>query len=133
MQENNFINMAMVLIIDQDKFSRTLAKNALHQIGIKNIKEADNTLEAMELINNYNFNVILLEQNISDKSGIEFAKELKNHSNNLINEIPIIMITSDTKEKTVIDAKNAGIDEYLIKPISTLALKKRISNVLITK
>ena len=43
--------------------------------------------------------------------------------------IPIIMITVDTKEKTVLDAKNLGIREYLVKPISPIALKKRICNV----
>ena len=41
----------------------------------------------------------------------------------------IIMITVDTKEKTVLDAKNLGIREYLVKPISPIALKKRICNV----
>lgn len=38
------------------------------------------------------------------------------------------MITVDTKEKTVLDARNLGIQEYLVKPISPLALKKRILN-----
>ena len=53
----------------------------------------------------------------------------KKISANGINNIPIIMITVDTKEKTVLDAKNLGIKEYVIKPISPIALKKRICSV----
>ncbi len=66
---------------------------------------------------------------VSDKTGIvELARELKNSNNPHLKSLPIIMITVDTKEKTVLDARNLGIQEYLVKPISPLALKKRILN-----
>lgn len=61
-----------------------------------------------------------------NQSGLEFARELKSGKIDGAKNIPIIMITVDTKEKTVLDAKGLGIQEYLVKPISPLALKKRI-------
>ena len=64
-----------------------------------------------------------------DKNGIEFVQDIKKISANGINNIPIIMITVDTKEKTVLDAKNLGIKEYVVKPISPIALKKRNCSV----
>ena len=67
------------------------------------------------------------------KSGLEFARELKSGALSNAQNIPIIMITVETKEKTVIDAKNLGIQEYLVKPISPLALKRRIKSALETK
>ena len=67
--------------------------------------------------------------NKPDKSGIELVQEFRQHPASEVNSIPIIMITVDTKEKTVLDAKNLGIREYLVKPISPIALKKRICNV----
>ena len=84
------------LVVDDDKFSRTFIKTALYQIGMKNTREAASAAEAVELLNSF--------------------------------KIDIIMITVDTKEKTVLDARNLGIQEYLVKPISPLALKKRILN-----
>lgn len=113
------------LIVDDDKFSRTFIKTALYQIGIKNTKEAGNSEEAAELLRNFKIDVILLDQQMPGKNGTDFVKELKNASDSSKN-IPIIMITVDTKEKTVLDAKELGIQEYLVKPISPLALKKRI-------
>lgn len=116
------------LIVDDDKFSRTFIKTALYQIGMKNTREAASSEEAYEFLNNFKIDIILLDQQMPGKTGIEFAKSLKNGPQENFKSIPIIMITVDTKEKTVLDAKNLGIQEYLVKPISPLSLKKRILN-----
>lgn len=117
------------LIVDDDKFSRTFIKTALYQIGIHNVKEAGNAKEAMELVKEFAIDIILLDQQMPDQNGLEFAKELKNAVGSIRN-IPIIMITVDAQEKTVLEAKQLGIQDYLIKPISPIALKKRIYNTL---
>ena len=117
------------LIVDDDKFSRTFIKTALYQIGIKTIKEAATAKEAVEQLANYKIDIIFLDQQMPDKNGIELVQDLKHSPNSGIDRIPIIMITVDTKEKTVLDAKQLGIREYLVKPISPIALKKRICNV----
>lgn len=114
------------LIVDDDKFSRTFIKTALYQIGIKNTKEANTTEEAVELLRSFKIDVILLDQQMPGESGLEFAKAIKNGALEGVKNTPIIMVTVDTKEKTVLDAKSLGIQEYLVKPISPLALKKRI-------
>lgn len=114
------------LIVDDDKFSRTFTKTALYQIGIKNTKEASNSKEAAEIIQNYKVDVILLDQQMPEKNGLDLAKEVKSGNLGNNSNIPVIMVTVDTKEKTVLDAKGIGIHEYLVKPISPLALKKRI-------
>ncbi len=117
------------LIVDDDKFSRTFIKTALYQIGIKTIKEAATAKEAVEQLANYKIDIIFLDQQMPDKNGIELVQDLKRSPNSGIDRIHIIMITVDTKEKTVLDAKSLGIREYLVKPISPIALKKRICNV----
>ena len=114
------------LIVDDDKFSRTFTKTALYQIGIKNTKEATSTEEAVELLHSFKIDVVLLDQQMPNQNGLELAKALKTGSLDGNKNIPIMMITVDTKEKTVLEAKELGIQEYLVKPISPLALKKRI-------
>lgn len=115
------------LIVDDDRFSRTFLKTALYQIGIKNVKEAVNVEEAREILStDCRIDVILLDQQMPGKSGLDFARELKISGKGAAKNIPIIMVTVDTKEKTVLNAKEIGIQEYLVKPISPLALKKRL-------
>lgn len=118
------------LIVDDDKFSRTFVKTALYQIGIKNTKEAASIAEAAEVLKTYKVHVILLDQQLPEQSGLELAKKIKSGEISGAKDLPIIMVTIDTKEKTVIEAKNIGIHEYLVKPISPLALKKRICTAL---
>lgn len=118
------------LIVDDDKFSRTFVKTALYQIGIKNTKEASTTQEAAEILRSYKIHVVLLDQQMPEQSGLELARNIKGGTIGDDKNLPIIMVTIDTKEKTVMDAKNIGIHEYLVKPISPLALKKRICTAL---
>ena len=114
------------LIVDDDKFSRTFVKTALYQIGIKNTKEASTAAEAAEILRSYKINVVLLDHQMPDQTGLELARKIKEGTVGDNQALPIIMVTIDTKEKTVLDAKSIGIQEYLVKPISPLALKKRI-------
>lgn len=114
------------LIVDDDKFSRTFVKTALYQIGIKNTKEAATVQEAAEILRGFKINVVLLDQQMPEGSGLELAKGIKEGKIGDDSNLPIIMVTIDTKEKTVLEAKAIGIHEYLVKPISPLALKKRI-------
>ena len=114
------------LIVDDDKFSRTFVKTALYQVGIKNTKEASNTAEAIEILRNYKVNVVLMDQQLPEQSGLELARKIKAGEVGDSKDLPVIMVTIDTKENTVMEAKAIGIHEYLVKPISPLALKKRL-------
>ena len=122
------INWASItcLIVDDDKFSRTFVKTALYQVGIKNTKEASNTAEAIEILRNYKVNVVLMDQQLPEQSGLELARKIKAGEVGDSKDLPVIMVTIDTKENTVMEAKAIGIHEYLVKPISPLALKKRL-------
>lgn len=117
------------LIVDDDKFSRAFVKTALYQIGVKNTKEAATVEEAKEVLQNFNISAILLDHQMPNQTGIELAKQIKNGDIGNNKDTPIIIVTVDAKEKTVLEAKAAGIHEYLIKPISPLALKKRLATI----
>jgi CheY-like chemotaxis protein len=114
------------LVVDDDKFSRTFVKTALYQIGVKNTKEASNTAEAIEVLRNYKVHVVLMDQQLPEQSGLELARQIKEGTVGDNKDLPVIMVTIDTKENTVLEAKAIGIHEYLVKPISPLALKKRL-------
>lgn len=121
---------ASCLIVDDDKFSRTFTKTALYQIGIKNTREASTITEASEIIQNYKVDVVLLDHQMPEQNGLDLARHIKEGKVGNNKDLPIIMVTIDTKEKTVLDAKGIGIHEYLVKPISPVALRKRICTAL---
>ncbi len=119
------------LILEDDRFSRSLIKTALHQIGIRNSFDADTAIKAIDIIKTKNVDMILLDHEMAGVTGLEFARLVRNGEEGITNtDVPIIIITVDTKEDTVLQAKDIGIQDYLIKPISPLALKKRLMNAL---
>ena len=118
------------LIVDDDKFARNFTKTALFQIGMKNIKEATSAAEAEEIIKNTRIDLICTDQQMPEKTGLQMIQDLNQQYPGFSEKIPVIMITSDTRELIVLQAKELGIREYIIKPVSPGILKKRIYSIL---
>ena len=114
-QMKRYLDNLNCLIVDDDKFARNFTKTALNQIGIKNIKEAVNAAEAEELIRNTRVDIIFSDQQMPEKTGLEMIEGLLKNDAEFTNNIPVIMITSDTRESTVLKAKELHIREYIVK------------------
>ena len=117
------------LVVDDDKFSRTFVKTALYQIGIKNVKEVGSADEAREIISAAKIDVILLDHQMPNTSGLDFVRELKNNPISGKN-IPIIMLTAKGEEEDKIKGLSAGADDYVTKPFSVPELMARVKSQL---
>ena len=118
------------LIVDDDKFARNFIKTALFQIGMKNIREAASAAEAEELLKTSRVDLLFTDQQMPEKTGLEMIEGLLKNDAEFTQNIPVIMITADTRETTVLKAKELHIREYIVKPVSPGILKKRIYNIL---
>lgn len=130
LRKNNHLEHLSCLVIDDDRFARNFTKTALYQIGLKNIKEASSAAEAEEIIKNTKIDIIFTDQQMPEKTGLEMIADLIAIDPEFTNKIPVLMITSDTREVTVLKAKELKIREYIIKPLSPAMLKKRVFNIL---
>lgn len=129
-QKNRYLEQLNCLIVDDDKFARNFTKTTLLQIGMKNIKEAASAADAEEIIKNTKIDIIFTDQQMPEKNGLDMIADLLKSDPDFTTKIPVIMITFDTKESTVLRAKELHIREYIIKPLSPAILKKRVFNVL---
>ena len=129
-ERHRILEQLICLIVDDDKFARNYTKTALFQIGMKNIKEASSAAEAEEIIKNNRIDIIFTDQQMPEKTGLEMIEGLCRQHPNFTDTIPVIMVTSDTKESTVLKAKELKIREYIVKPVSPGMLKKRVYNAL---
>lgn len=129
-QTKRYLENLNCIIIDDDKFARNFTKTTLNQIGIKNIKEAANAIDGEELIRSSRVDIIFTDQQMPEKTGLEMIEDLLKIDPEFTQKIPVIMITSDTREVTVLKAKELNIREYIIKPLSSGILKKRVFNIL---
>ena len=129
-QKNRYLEQLICLVVDDDKFARNFTKTALFQIGMKNIKEASSAAEAEEIIKNTKIDLLFTDQQMPEKNGLDMIADLLKIDPTFTKKIPTIMITSDTRETTVLKAKELNIREYIIKPLSPATLKKRVYNIL---
>ncbi len=119
---------AKVLLIEDDPNIRTTLKLMLEEMGIHNITETINGIEALQYIDEhtYEINLIICDWNMPKKTGIEFLREVRQ----VFPTMPFVMITARADKDSVLLAQAENVTAYVSKPVSFDALKKKIDHVL---
>jgi two-component system chemotaxis response regulator CheY len=117
-----------VLIVDDQKTMLRIIRSLLNQIGFMNVEEALDGTKALELMKTNKYGLILSDWNMEVMSGLDFLKHVRAMEGG--KDIPFIMITAESKTENVIAAKQAGVNNYIIKPFNADTLKTKIESVL---
>ena len=126
--------MSKVLLVDDSAVMRKIIQRNIKETGliVDEFVEAGDGKEALDKVNdNDNLDLILLDWNMPNMSGIEFVKTLR--SLNLPNRIPVVMVTTEGSEAKVNEAKESGADGYLTKPFTTDQLRDTLGSYLLIK
>jgi two-component system chemotaxis response regulator CheY len=119
-----------VLVVDDSRIMRNIVKNALrHHPKFTDVDcfEAGDGAEALRLIEAHRMDLVLLDWNMPLMNGIELVKKLREKREH--SQIPIIMITSESAKYSVIEAVKAGVNDYLVKPVSDEALIEKLDRL----
>ena len=125
-----------VLIVDDYEMIRTALRNALINLGFKNITEADNGSVAMKLIQNnlsldIKFDIIFSDWNMPEVDGFELLKFCKNHE--ALKAIPFVMVTAESDSAAILSAVKAGVDDYVVKPFAPASIQSKLVRLLSAK
>jgi CheY-like chemotaxis protein len=120
-----------VLVIDDNKFSRSLLITQLGNYGIRDVTESGDGVEGLKRLQQDVFHLVLLDYEMTPLNGAEFARLVRRDSTILNQEVPIIMISGYSDLAHVTEARNAGINEFLGKPVSADMLYKRMAYTLL--
>lgn len=118
-----------VLIVDDYNTMLRIIKNLLKQLGFNNVDEATDGSMALEKIKNKSYGLVISDWNMEPMSGLELLKQIRG-SNDNYSKVPFIMVTAESKTENVIMAKQAGVNNYIVKPFNAETLKTKISAVL---
>jgi two-component system chemotaxis response regulator CheY len=118
-----------VLVADDSSTMRTIIRRALESLGVSGVVEAADGVQAIELVKaSLGFDLILTDWNRPGKSGIEFVREVRA----LDCRVPIVMVTKEAEKARVLEAIEAGVTEYLIKPFTTDTLRSKLQPFIAT-
>ena len=119
---------ANVLVVDDYNTMRRIIRNLLTQIGFANVDEATDGSDALAKLRDKNFGLVISDWNMEPMTGLQLLKEVRADAR--LKGMPFIMITAESKTENVIEAKKAGVNNYIVKPFNADTLKKKIESVL---
>jgi two-component system chemotaxis response regulator CheY len=121
-----------VLIIDDEPFMRQLIIRVLGEIGVSRIDTAEDGAEGMGKVSitRHPYDLIFCDLEMPKMNGLQFVKRLRELERPDLANIPVLIVTGHSDEKNVHTAIELGIQGFLIKPISKMAVQKRINMAL---
>ena len=119
-----------VLIVDDSKHMRKLVRTIVNSLGILDVLEAEDGEHAYETLENFPADIIIVDWNMAPMDGIEFTRQVRMNDDSPNAYVPIIMLTGHTQMKRVQIARDAGVNEFLAKPVSARKIYQRIHAIL---
>jgi two-component system chemotaxis response regulator CheY len=119
-----------VLIIEDSSFVRTLVKKILLDMGVREIREAEDGSTGLQMCEQKPPDVVLCDLSMEPMDGFEFVRLLRDHDKMSLRNIPVIVLTTHAEADFVQQAMRCGIEAYLLKPASPGMVKERITRVL---
>ncbi len=119
-----------VMIVDDNRHMRRLVKSILNALGVINVAEADSGADAIKRLQDFEADLLIVDWKMSPMDGIAFTHHVRNDDDSTNIYVPIIMLTGHTEADRVMEARDAGVTEFLAKPVSALQLFQRIRTII---
>jgi two-component system, chemotaxis family, chemotaxis protein CheY len=116
------------LVVDDFSTMRRIIKNLLHDLGYPNVSEADDGKTALPMLQAGNFDFLITDWNMPGMPGLDLIKAVR--ADNKLAKMPVLMLTAEAKREQIIEAAQAGVNGYVIKPFTAETLKEKLDKIL---
>jgi two-component system, chemotaxis family, chemotaxis protein CheY len=119
-----------VLIVDDEPTMRKVTRSLLQAIGVRTIYEANDGNSGLEAIRTLLPDVVIVDWEMPRPNGPEFVRTVRSPDTFPLPHVPIIMLTAHAERSRVVAAVSLGVNEFLVKPVSTKALLGRLVSLI---
>mgnify|MGYP006277933683 FL=1 len=116
-----------VLIVDDFSTMRRIIKNIMRQLGYNNIVEADDGTTAWEVLNKDKIDFIISDWNMPKMTGIELLRKVR--ASEEFADMPFLMVTAEAQQENIIEAVQAKVSNYIVKPFTAETLGQKIDKI----
>jgi two-component system chemotaxis response regulator CheY len=116
------------LVVDDFSTMRRIVKNLLHDLGYPNVTEADDGKTALPMLQAGGFDFLISDWNMPGMSGLDLIKAVRSDAK--LAKLPVLMLTAEAKREQIIEAAQAGVNGYVIKPFTAETLKEKLDKIL---
>ena len=117
-----------VLVVDDYSTMRRIIRNLLTQIGYTEIDEASDGNDALQKLRAVHYGLVISDWNMEPMTGFDLLKQVR--ADDKLKTTPFIMVTAESKTENVVAAKQAGVDNYIVKPFNAATLQSKINAVI---
>jgi two-component system, chemotaxis family, chemotaxis protein CheY len=116
------------LVVDDFSTMRRIVKNLLNELGYPNVAEADDGQSALPMLKAGGFDFLVTDWNMPGMPGLDLLKAVR--ADPALAKMPVLMLTAEAKREQIIEAAQAGVNGYVIKPFTAITLKEKIDKIL---
>ncbi|SMP52096.1 chemotaxis response regulator CheY [Desulfonatronum lacustre] len=116
-----------VLVVDDFSTMRRIIKNILRQLGFTNIVEADDGTTAWEVLNKERIDFVISDWNMPKMTGIELLRKVR--ASEEYADVPFLMVTAEGLQENIIEAVQAKVSNYIVKPFTPETLGQKIDKI----
>ena len=116
-----------ILVVDDFSTMRRIVKNLLVELGFSNISEADDGITALPILERGEIDFLVTDWNMPGMPGIDLLKAVRANEN--LAHLPVLMVTAEAKKEQIVEAAQAGVNGYVVKPFTANTLKEKIEKV----
>ncbi len=116
-----------ILIVDDFSTMRRIIKNLLRDLGFNNTQEADDGTTALPMLQAGGFDFLVTDWNMPGMTGLDLLKAVR--ADPKLSGLPVLMVTAEAKKDQIIEAAQAGVNGYIVKPFTAQTLKEKIDKI----
>lgn len=115
------------LVVDDFATMRRVVKGQLRELGIENMDEAEDGLAALVALRKGEFGFVITDWNMPNMQGIDLLRAIR--SDSILHHLPVLMVTAENKRENIIEAAQAGVNGYIVKPFTADVLKEKLEAI----
>ena len=119
-----------ILLIEDNQHMRSIVTAILGGSGIRHIRQARDGAEGLDMLRQYPADIALVDFNMEPIDGVEFTRLLRNAPDSANPYLPVVMITGHSERSRVTQARDSGVNEFVVKPLTARALLGRLDSVI---
>ncbi len=116
------------LVVDDFSTMRRIIKNFLNDLGYANVQEADDGNTALPILKAGNIEFLITDWNMPGMPGLDLLKAVR--ADPKLAKLPVLLLTAEAKREQIVEAAQAGVNGYVIKPFTAQTLKEKLDKIL---
>jgi two-component system chemotaxis response regulator CheY len=116
-----------ILVVDDASTMRRIVRGLLRELSLKNIREAENGSDALEELRRKKADLVISDWNMPQMTGIELLRAMRSDIG--LKDVPVLMVTAEAKKENIMEAVQAGVSNYIVKPFSAETLQEKLNKI----